>query len=74
MEPPTDNYTMCGGACPYCLDEQKKYIMKVRKDGLKNFLITTFLGTNSNDNIVSVDSIDQRTKHRIQNSHCQGPR
>ena len=42
------NSTMCGGACPHCLNIRKQYIMKVRKDGLKSFLLSTFLGTNSN--------------------------
>ena len=49
MEPPTINPTMCGGTCPHCLKIRKKYIMKVRKDGLKSFLLSTFLGTSSND-------------------------
>ena len=53
MEPPTIHPTMCGGACPHCLNTRRQYIMKVRKDGLKSFLLSTFLGTSSNDKFPS---------------------
>ena len=49
MEPPADNNNPCGGACPYCLQKRKEYIMRVRKDGLKMFLTSTFMGTDSTD-------------------------
>ena len=53
LEPPSNNSTMCGRACPYCLGTQNNYIMKVRKDGVKSFLLCTFLGSNSDDKFPS---------------------
>ena len=53
LEPPSGVTSYCGGACPHCLGKRKDYIMNVRKDGLKSFLLCTFLGTNSNDKFPS---------------------
>ena len=53
MQLPDNNNIPCGGACPYCLQKWKDYIMKVRKDGLKSFLIATFMDTDSNEKFPS---------------------
>ena len=53
MEPPFSSPTWCGAACPYCLRQRKDYIMKIRKDGLKVFLMHTFMGVHSNENCPS---------------------
>ena len=49
MEPLSYSSAYCDAVSPYCLRQRKDYIMQIRKDGLKMFLMRTFMGTDSNE-------------------------
>ena len=43
MELPNDRPDSCGSACPHCLDVRSEYIMKVKREGICEFLAETFI-------------------------------
>jgi hypothetical protein len=49
LEPPNNNPSFCKGACPFCLNERKYYILPVSRIGVSRFLAQTFINTSGLD-------------------------